>query len=118
VTCNIVDWGPGGILGAQRELVYFEAGLTATPFGSTAQVERGDVEAAIRNYQRPAELAQSALAAGSTATERIASVRETIDRAIDEVFGSSHDERALREVLVGAYVDAGAGHERAATTCI
>jgi transcriptional regulator of acetoin/glycerol metabolism len=69
---------------------------------------------AIRDYQRPSQLAQSPLAVGPTPRERIANLRGLVDRAIDDAFGESHCEQALREVLVAAYVQPNNGHENAA----
>lgn len=112
--CNFVDYGPGGLLGAQRDLVYYEAGLLPTAFAAERKSGRSAVEAAVRNYQRPVQLAQSPLAVGSTAAERVASVRQQIDRAVEEIFGSSYSEQALREVVMNAYIRPSTGHERAA----
>ena len=72
------------------------------------------VRDALRALHRPGELARSPLAAGAGETERAAALRARLEAAIDDAFGDTHDERALREVLVRSYVDPAPTGEHAA----
>ena len=100
---HVVDWGPGGLLGAQRDVVYRELGMP--PPQAAPAPEPAEVRDALRALHRPGELARSPLAAGAGEAERAAALRARLEAAIDDAFGDTHDERALRDVLVRSYVD-------------
>ncbi len=107
---HLVDWGPGGLLGAQRDLVYRELGLPAPG----APCAPADVRAALRALHRPATLATSPLARGATPQERAATLRARLEAAIEHAFGEAREDRALRDVLVRSYLRPAATHELAA----
>jgi hypothetical protein len=116
VECWRVDYGPGGILGAQRDAVYLELGLAppgAAP-GPGAAAGPEVVRDALRNLRRPHVLAQSPLANGEGADERAASVRRLIEDATERAFGDTDSERLMRRVLVRGYLDPAPSHEQAA----
>jgi hypothetical protein len=130
VECHRVDYGPGGLLGLQRIVIYGELGLgapappAAGDDGSAAAAGPGasaagrfDAEAvrdALRSLSRPLELARSPLASGDKPEERAASVRRRLAEAADRAFGDSDDERLLREVLRRGYLEPAGSHEQAA----
>jgi hypothetical protein len=109
---HVVDWGPGGLLGAQRDVVYRELGLTLRRRPRDPGAET--VRQALRSLHRPAELARSPLATGAGQAERAAALRARLEDAIAHAFGTSAEERALHDLLVHAYVDPAPGHEPAA----
>jgi hypothetical protein len=112
--CHILDYGPGRLLGYQRDFLYRELGLA--PPGARGQpvdpVET--VREALRAWHRPDRLAASPLASGDSVAERAESVRRRLTDAIEQVFGDSADERLSREVLISSYLSADVTHEQAA----
>jgi AAA ATPase domain len=112
IECHVLDFGPGGVLGFQRDDVYKETGTS--PPTRDPDLLAAAVRYALRHLHRPSELAASPLAVGSTPTERAASVRALLTDAIDETFGSTADERRLQAVLVKGCLDPDTTHEQAA----
>jgi AAA ATPase domain len=111
VECHHLDYGPGGLLAFQHAAVYRELGLP--PPASLPTLE--EVRQALRHLGAPALLAAGPLAPSTgTPAERAAAVRERIERAVDEAFGDSGEERELREVLVRGYLEPAPSHEEAA----
>ena len=89
VECHVLDYGPGGLLGALRDHVLREAGRE--PF---------DVRDALRNLHLPHAVAPD--------------VRSRLEQAVERAFGETPDERLLRDVLVRGYFDPAPSHEHAA----
>ena len=89
VQCHVLDYGPGGLLGALRDHVLREAGR-----------EPVDVREALRSLHLP----------GAVAPE----VRARLEDAVERAFGDTADERLLRDVLVRGYFDPAVSHEHAA----
>jgi hypothetical protein len=120
VQCHRIDYGPGGLLGFQRDRIYGELGLpapvddVATPEPEESEVSLEAVRDALRNYRVPHRLAESPLANGTGATDRAASVRALLERAAREAFGDTENERLMQKVLVRGYIEASASHEQAA----
>lgn len=117
VQCHVLDHGPGGILGHQRDQIYRELGLSAPQVGTQPPprpVDVEDVRDALRNLHQPLALAASPLASGATAEERAASVRDLLRCAVDGAFGRSFDEDLQRRIIERGYFDPQGGHERAA----
>jgi len=115
IECHLIDWGPGGLLAAQRELVYREVGVEAPP--RPGEDDGDSVEAvreALRNLHLPSELARSELAAGEGVEERAAHVRALLHDAAEHAFGDDYSERSLRHVLERGYLRPAASHEAAA----
>lgn len=118
VQCHLLDHGPGGILGNQRDQIYRELGLTP-PSGGAAPppprpIDVEDVRDALRNLHQPLALAASPLATGTTPPERAESVRDLLRAAVDGAFGESYDEDLQRRIVERGYFDPQGGHERAA----
>jgi len=108
VECWILDYGPGGLIGTQRDFVYRELGLTPSADSDdlrrTGPVDGEAVRAALRDFHKPVELARNPLASGTTPAERAESVRERLRTALDQAFGDSPDEQLLRSVLERGYL--------------
>jgi hypothetical protein len=112
----LIDFGPGGFLANQRELVYRELNLDPPPRPPerVASVYAEQVRDALRSLDRPAELAASPLARGEGVEERAESVRALLATAVEAAFGSQPPERLLRDVIVRGYLDPAPSHEAAA----
>jgi hypothetical protein len=121
VECWIVDYGPGGLLGAQRDTIYLELGMappgaaepplpSAPPVPADADVVRD----ALRNLRLPHALAQSPLARGEGVEERAARVRALLEEAAGRAFGDTESERLMRRVLERGYLDPAPSREQAA----
>ena len=124
--CHVLDYGPGGLLAAHRATVYAELGMRPPRFqpepeaaavggaggvGPTEQVTAEGVKDALRNIDRPLELARSPLAQGSTPPERAASVRRLIEEAADGAFGNDPEERLLHDLIRRRYLSDPTTHE-------
>lgn len=114
IECHLVDYGHGGLLAAQRELVYRELGLEPPATEATPEPVRTAVRDALRRLDLPHELANSPLARGEGLEERAASVRKLIEDAAESAFGRAEGERQLKQVLVRGYLDPAPSHELAA----
>lgn len=112
--CHLIDYGPGGLLAAQRDLVYRELGLPAPTSDPLTRLSRESVREALRNFRVPQRLAESPLAAGAGRSERAATARERIEHAVEQAFGETDNERLLRRVLEHGYLGASSSHEQAA----
>lgn len=111
VTCHLLDLGPGGLLGTQRDLVYREIGLDV-PATSTADVRA--VRDALRSYHDDAALAASPMAEGATPEQRAAAVRAKLHRSWGAAFGSSDRQQLLAEVVRRAYFERRSSHDATA----
>ncbi len=115
VECHRIDYGPGGLVAAQRAVVYAELGLSApTPDVRERSIELESVREALRNFQIPRALARSPLASGQTPAERAESVRALLREASERAFGDNENERLLRRVLIRGYLEPAPSHEQAA----
>jgi hypothetical protein len=111
--CHVVDFGSGGLLGAQRATVYRELGLVPP----TEPVVDGEaVRALLRDYSRADRLAASLLASGDSVAERAQSVRAQICAAIDRAFGHGHHDERLRAVLDAGYLTRSDSHQAVAAS--
>jgi hypothetical protein len=114
--CHLLDHGVGGIIGGQRNTVYWELGLPTPepdkrPSGVAPSVTHDSVKALARHLDRPLELAASPLAHGSTPEERAESVRALFREAVDGAFGASADEQLLRTIAERGCLTRSVGHE-------
>lgn len=114
--CHLVDYGPGGVLAAQRALIHRELGLGdleedrgEPEFDMAAEIRR-----CLRSLQLPHELAGSPLAGAGTVDERAASVRALLEEAAELGFGADPSDRLTHDVLVLGYLDPETSHEAAA----
>jgi AAA ATPase domain len=115
IECHRIDYGPGGLVAAQRALVYSELGLAPpTPDYGEAGVELEFVREALRNFRVPHELARSPLASGESPDERAESVRSLLRDATERAFGDNENEKLLRRVLIRGYIEPAPSHEQAA----
>jgi hypothetical protein len=114
--CWLLDYGPGGLLGAQRDVVYTELGLTAPAFdhGPGHTDHAAAVRDALRDFRVPHSLAANPLATGSSQEERAESVRRLIRTASEQSFGDTPNERLLHDILIRGYIDPAPSHEQAA----
>lgn len=93
IECHLVDYGPGGLLGAQRDVVYRELGLPPPPLdGAKGGADFAIVRQALRSLNVPQTLAASPLASGDSASARAESVRELLHEAAGQAFGNSENE--------------------------
>jgi hypothetical protein len=114
--CHLLDHGEGGIIGGQRNTVYWELGLPTPepdkrPSGVAPSVTHDSVKALARHLDRPLELAASPLASGSTPDERAESVRALFREAVQGAFGASADEQLLRTIAERGCLTRSVGHE-------
>lgn len=118
--CHLLDHGPGGMLAAHRASVYHELGLKPPPPGADAdqgastEITAETVKDALRNLDRPLELARSPLAHGQTVSERAAGVRALVAAATEGAFGATQAERLLHDVIAERYLSAPTTHEQVA----
>jgi len=110
VECYINDFGPGGVAGYIRGLVYSELGLPPPLERPPAAVGADTVRDALRSFRDDRALARSPLARGVSPDERAASVRRLLREAVAASFGDSEDERLLRSVLELGYLDPDTSH--------
>jgi hypothetical protein len=114
IECHRIDYGPGGLLAAERAVVYAELGLAPPTIEEASVVGIEDVREALRNFRVPHELARSPLASGQTTEERVDSVRDLFRDAAERAFGDSENEKLLKRVLIHGYLEPTASHEQAA----
>lgn len=106
--CHIVDMGPGGLIGRQRDWIYRET-------GSQPPTTAGDVDAAelLKWLRSPATLADGPHWLGSSPYERWITLRSIGEDALD-VFGPSADDVLARSIIVAAYLSDNRSHEAVA----
>jgi hypothetical protein len=114
IQCHRIDYGPGGLIAAERAVVYAELGLASPAVDDQPQLDREAVREALRKFHLPHELARSSLGRGATPEERIQSVRALLQDAATQAFGDSQNEQLLQRVLVKGYLEPGPTHEQAA----
>ena len=111
--CHVLDHGEGGLLAAHRATIHAELGI-AVPAGTAEDglpVSAETIKEALRNFDRPLELARSPLARGQGTEPRAASVRDLLSGALEEAFGRDPEEVELREVLRLRYLGEPTTHE-------
>lgn len=114
IECHLVDYGPSGVLGAQRDVIYRELGV-APPAGADSRAPlTAAVRDALRNIDRPDVLACSKLASGGTLQERAASVRSLLEEAAEHAFAPGAKDQLTRQALIRGYLDPAPSHELAA----
>jgi hypothetical protein len=118
--CHVIDHGPDGMLGAERDVVYAEIGVAAPRSGGSApslsppSLTVDDVRQGLRDLNRPSHLATNPLAARSEGGDPATAVRRVLTTAATNAFGSGLEEGLLRQVVHRAYVDHHTTHEQAA----
>jgi len=99
--CHVADLGPGGVLGATRDVVYLELGLTPP---APLLVSPDAVREALRDLNEPVRLANATLAAvidepATTSDERAARISAWLRAATDQAFGPSDEEQLRRQII-------------------
>jgi hypothetical protein len=103
--CHIVDFGPSGLLGFQRDWIYRETGVVPP-------VESTEVDPArlIRLLRDPNGLSHGPEWLGSTPSERLDNLRRNVRDALT-VFGDHRDDEIARAIIEEAFLGDGASHE-------
>ena len=115
IECHVIDYGPGGLIAAQRDVVYAELGLT--PAQTAGPAARSTPMPCVRPCATSGSRTswpRASWRAGEGPEERAASVRRRLDQAAERAFGEGEDERLLRAVLVRGYLDPSSSLEAAA----
>lgn len=105
--CHIVDFGPGGLIGFQRDWVYRETGA-APPMPAPAPDL--DPIALVRMLRDPGGLAHGYDWLGGSPSDRLDALHDRVSRALD-VFSDSDADRTDRAIVEAAYLGDGAPHE-------
>jgi hypothetical protein len=105
--CHILDFGPGGVLGFQRDWIYAETG--AAPPAPMPDPDLDPV-ALVRMLRDPSALAVGNEWLGRTPSERLDALRERVRRALD-VFADTRNDRTDRAIIESAYLADAAPHE-------
>jgi hypothetical protein len=105
LACHIVDFGPSGLLGFQRDWIYRETG--ARPPSAAPEVEPIEVLKLLRD---PDRLARGPSWLGSSPSARLDRLRQLVDDSLI-VFGDHRDDELAREIIVAAYLGQSAPHD-------
>ncbi len=118
---HLVDYGEGGLLGAQRDMVYLELGTDAAELAAARAVAAGDRRRRRRasgaaRLPAPARARRRTRSRALTATSRRGRRRcaFALEDAAERAFGDDPNEQLLQRVLVRGYLDPAASHEQAA----
>jgi len=103
--CHIVDFGPRGVLGAQRDWVYRETG--AVPPDKSRAAEPIDL---LRLLRDPSALAHAPAWLGERPSEKMATARALVADALS-TFGPSRADALAREIIELAYLHEAEPHE-------
>ena len=116
IECHRIDYGPGGLLAAQRAVVYAELGLP--PRALTSRSSRHSISRPCARRCATSASRTSWLGArwprAKTAEERVESVRAMLRDAAERAFGDNENEKLLQRVLVRGYIEPAPSHEQAA----
>ena len=104
--CYVVDFGPGGLLGFQRDWIYRETGMATAPIDGPD----GDPVRLLRMLREPGALAHGPAWLGATPAERLGELRRRVADAL-AVFGPSQDDQLLRTIVMHAFLGDGSPHE-------
>jgi hypothetical protein len=108
LACHVVDFGPGGLIGFQRDWIYRETG-SAVPI----EGPDGDPGRLLRMLREPAGLAHGPAWLGDTPAERLANLRRRVTAALD-VFGTHPDDQLARSIIETAFLGDVTSHEAVA----
>jgi hypothetical protein len=106
--CHIVDMGPGGLIGRQRDWIYRETGTQ--PPTDAIDVEGSEL---LKWLRSPSALADGPEWLGSSPSERRVALTTLADEAL-AVFGPSADDVLGRAIVVAAYLSDNRSHESVA----
>jgi hypothetical protein len=105
--CHIIDFGPGGLLGFQRDWIYAETGVAPPVPMPDADL---DPVALVRMLRDPSALAVGNEWLGRTPSDRLEALRERVRQALD-VFADTRNDRTDRAIVEAAYLEDAAPHE-------
>jgi hypothetical protein len=105
--CHILDFGPGGLLGFQRDWIYAETG--AAPPAPMPDPDLDPVTL-VRMLRDPGALAAGNEWLGRTPSDRLDALRQRVRRALD-VFADTRNDRTDRAIVEAAYLEEAAPHE-------
>ncbi|MFP5487799.1 MAG: hypothetical protein ACLGHQ_05785, partial [Acidimicrobiia bacterium] len=105
LACHIVDFGPSGLLGFQRDWIYRESG--ARPPADTPEVEPIEVLKLLRD---PDRLAHGPSWLGPSPAARLDRLRHLVGESL-VVFGEHRDDELARDIIEAAYLGANAPHD-------
>lgn len=103
--CRIVDCGPGGLIGNQRDWIYRETGV-APPH----EVPDVDPAELLRWLRDPAELSQGPAWLGDAPSERLTRLQSLVRSSL-VAFGPNRDDELGRSIIEAAYLEDNAPHE-------
>ena len=105
LACHIVDFGPSGLLGFQRDWIYRESGMV--PPVEPTGVDPGRL---IRLLRDPNGLSHGPEWLGPTPSERLENLRRMVRESLS-VFGDHRDDDVARRIVEEAFLGVGASHE-------
>lgn len=105
LACHIVDFGPTGLLGFQRDWIYRETG--ARPPSDAPEVEPVEVLKLLRD---PDRLSRGPSWLGSSPSARLERLRELVEESL-VVFGDHRDDELARDIISVAYLGANEPHD-------
>ena len=114
--CWLLDYGPGGLLGLQRDWSTTRSGIkppACHEIPSDADYAEA-VRDALRDFRVPHSLAANPLAHGWTQEERAESVRARSAQPPSSRSATRPNERLLHDILIRGYIDPAPSHEQAA----
>ncbi len=103
--CHVVDFGPTGLIGFQRDWIYRESG--APPPSDVPEI---DAAALLRLLRDPDGLARGPIWLGTSPSIRLERLRSLVTGAL-VVFGSHHDDQIARSIIEAAYLEDAQSHE-------
>ncbi len=103
--CHVVDTGPGGLIGNQRDWIYRETG--AAPPATSADADPGEL---VKWLRQPAALVGGPAWLGASPSARERQLRELANEAL-RVFGHSADDQLARTIVTAAYLSDHRSHE-------
>lgn len=107
--CHLVDFGPRGVLGAQRDWVYRETGA-APPADTDEPVETQHAVDLLRMLRDRNALASGPAWLGTRPSQRLDTVRALVAEAL-QVFGPSRSDQLARQIVELAYLHEAEPHE-------
>lgn len=103
--CHIVDFGPTGLLGFQRDWIYRETGVR--PPADGPEIDPLEVLKLLRD---PDRLAYGPSWLGSSPSARLERLRRLVEESL-VVFGDHRDDVLARDIVVAAYLGRSAPHD-------
>jgi hypothetical protein len=103
--CHVVDNGPGGLIGKQRDWIYRETG--ASPPTASVDVDGAELLKLLRD---PSMLTAGPEWLGDSPSTRLATLLSLAQESLD-VFGSTSADLLARSIIEAAYLSDNRSHE-------